>query len=599
MTKFIDQYTAEYSLLKKRAKQFSQSHPRIASHIQSSEKKSRDPFVNELIESFAFIASDLKQSINQQQTRLGESLLNSLYPHLSKPFPACSIMAFNPKPSISTQHTIARGTELAIEFNDINCKALTAYPVLVQPITITDITFEDVAHHTNNTNQSTLKIALKFNENTNVEQYQLQPIDFFINADYLQAIQLYQLIGHELNNIEILDEKDTQIDMLGVEHIRLLGFNDNESLLAIEDKPATGYELLTEYIHFPQKFLFFKLNLNGVASHNLGQHWRIQFNFKANPTGLNHQIDNSSLLLHCSPIINIFKKMAEPLQWDQAQTEYPVIADNYTHPQNIAVHSINTIVLQKPDHQTQVVSPFFSVQHNLNPDAIYWQTQRVDSQDYGYQNTVGHELLLSLVSTQGTPYQHLDSGLLNIELFCTNRDCLADIAINESEPWYFWDSDDANYVVPSQIQPFTSSRYPDINETSLWKILSHICCEKKDYAQANSTQSLLETFFALYQVQPSFDCQTLMNSIDYITVTNQHQRHPNDPMGGFVQGTQLTIHTEANQYDSESWFLLGNILFTLFSENTAINSFVSFNIVLPSYHKTLHWTAQMGKKPPL
>lgn len=599
MTKFIDQYTAEYSLLKKRAKQFSQSHPRMASHIQSSQQKSRDPFINELIESFAFIASDLKQKIDQQQTCLGESLLNSLYPHLSKPFPACSIMAFNPKSSISTQHTIARGTELAIEFNDTTCKALTTCPILVQPITITDISFEDVAHHTNNTNQSTLKIALEFNENTDVEKYQLQPIDFFINADYLQAIQLYQLIGHDLNNIEILDEKGTQIATLGAEHISLLGFNDNESLLAIEDKPPTGYELLTEYIHFPQKFLFFKLNLNVVASHNLGQHWRIQFNFKANPTGLNHQIDNTSLLLHCSPIINIFKKMAEPLQWDQSQTEYPVIADNYTHPKNLAVHSIDTIVLQKPDYQTQVVSPFFSVQHNLNPNAIYWQTQRVDSHDYGYQNTAGHELLLSLVSTQGAPYQHLDSGLLNIELFCTNRDCLADLAINESEPWYFWESDDANYVVPSQIQPFTTSRYPDINETSLWKILSHICCEKKDFAAANSTQSLLETFFALYQAQPSFDCQTLMNSIDHITVTNQHQRHPDDPMGGFVQGTQLTIHTKANQHDSESWFLLGNILFTLFSDNTAINSFVSFNIVLPSDHKTLRWAAQMGQKPPL
>ncbi|HET9711254.1 MAG TPA: type VI secretion system baseplate subunit TssF, partial [Pyrinomonadaceae bacterium] len=74
-------YERELAYLRQRGAEFAQKYPKIAGRLQLEADKCEDPYVERLIEAFAFLAGRLRLKVDDEFPEITESFLNILYPH--------------------------------------------------------------------------------------------------------------------------------------------------------------------------------------------------------------------------------------------------------------------------------------------------------------------------------------------------------------------------------------------------------------------------------------------------------------------------------------------------------------------------------------
>ncbi|TOL77348.1 hypothetical protein CGH89_24990, partial [Vibrio parahaemolyticus] len=72
------------------------------------------------------------------------------------------------------------------------------------------------------------------------------------------TLKLYQMLFQSLIGLSIvLDGKE--IMPLTKRHLQSVGFGDEEQVVPYSKRSFSGSRLLVEYLHFPEKFMFFDL----------------------------------------------------------------------------------------------------------------------------------------------------------------------------------------------------------------------------------------------------------------------------------------------------------------------------------------------------
>lgn len=61
---------------------------------------------------------------------------------------------------------------------------------------------------------------------------------------------------------------------------------------------------------------------------------------------IEHNINQEFFKINCTPIINLFKKRAEPIVFSEEKLEYKVLGD-IRYPREVIVWSVNRVMLQK------------------------------------------------------------------------------------------------------------------------------------------------------------------------------------------------------------------------------------------------------------
>ncbi len=125
----------------------------------------------------------------------------------------------------------------------------------------------------------------------------------------------------------------TLIRQLAV-RLRLSGFDPEQQILPSHRVSNAASALLKEYFYFPEKFNFLRLNLGHVCPDlkidNNGFEVRCYFKFdKKNTILLKNlqQLSVSSIKLFCTPVVNLFKAAAKPIQVTHRSIYYDLVPD--------------------------------------------------------------------------------------------------------------------------------------------------------------------------------------------------------------------------------------------------------------------------------
>ena len=129
----------------------------------------------------------------------------------------------------------------------------------------------------------------------------------------------------------------------------------------------------------------------------------------------------STFLLSCTPIVNLFTQIAEPIRVSHAETEYQIIPD--VRRQNVtevyAVDRVTCTASHLPEPLD--IAPFYSFRHTSEDHAqpqVFWYATRRPSQRPGDEGT---EVYLSLVDLTFQPNLPTTETLM-VQVTCTNRD---------------------------------------------------------------------------------------------------------------------------------------------------------------------------------
>src|ERR1700741_908052 len=126
-------YNSELRHVREMAAEFAREFPKIAGRLaldRDAKEIFPDPYVERLLEGFAFLAARVHLKLDVEFPRFTQTLLETVYPHYLAPVPAMGVARFEPdprEPGPEEGFLLARGTALRSIDNETPCQFRTAH----------------------------------------------------------------------------------------------------------------------------------------------------------------------------------------------------------------------------------------------------------------------------------------------------------------------------------------------------------------------------------------------------------------------------------------------------------------------------------------
>lgn len=576
-------YERELSYLRQLGAEFAQKYPKIASRLQLEPERCEDPHVERMIEAVAFLASRVHLKIDDEFPELTESLLSVLYPHFLAPIPSVSVAHF----ALDAEHaqtkmgqTIPRGSLLRSDPVDgYPCRFRTVYPVTIWPVDVASARFEMPApgSATAPGTRSFLRVELKTMGGIGFGELQEKDPDgstrpfhrlrFCIQAESKLQHAVYEMLFNDV--VQVSAGPPGKTAALPPGSLVAVGFERDEGLLPYGDRSFLGYRLLQEYFAFPEKFFFFEISgLSAAARSSAGGSLEIGFALKKE-FGLEKSVNAQTFRLHCTPIVNLFSQVAEPIRVTQLQSEYRVIPD-VARPNALEVYSVDAVTGLLADTEKPVTyRPFYSVRHGSGAEdgETFWHVSRRPSQR---KDDEGTEVYLTLVDLGFNPSVPR-TETLSVETICTNRDLPGKLPFGNPSGDFELEGAGVFSGIRCLRKPTPALRVP-MRRGLQWRLISHLSLNYLSLVEGGRGPEALQEILKIYDFADSS-----VNRQQIAGIASLSSRRVLRPIGsagsGFVRGIEVTLGLDEQQFIGGGMFLLATVLERFLGLYASVNSF--------------------------
>jgi len=588
-------YEQELTFVRRMGEEFSKKYPKIASRLLLEPGKCDDPGTERLIEAFAFIAGRIHKKIDDNFPEITESLLSIVYPHYTRPVPSMSVVEFQTlKKSVPPQgYRIEKGTPLySRPVGGIPCQFTTCYPVTLWPLEVVSVGLRDPRHGVRNAQQA-LVLQLKTLDGLKLSQLAIEELRFFLNGPSQQMFPLYEVLGN--NVCQVIYEFHNQLGgletlALGPEGLEPVGLSPDETLMSYPERSFPGYGLLLEYFCFPEKYLFFTLKgLERVSAKNPGDTLEIWL-YLDKPVKSNISVRQENFLIHTTPAINLFRRIAEPIWVEHTKTEYLVVPDA-RRSQGTEVYSVDAVsVSSEGREETLEFHPFYSVRHHLEGDEkgqmAFWRTERRPS---GRKGDDGTDLYISFTDWA---LKSVDPGVetLMLNVTCTNRDLPGRLPFGDLEGDFEMELSAPVEKTLCLVKP-TPTRRPALGGALQWRLISHLALNYLSITQGG--EDALKELLKLYDFDDSPATRQQINGLVGLKSAYVTRRIGQS----FCRGMQVTLEFDEDKYVGSGLYLFASVLERFLSQYVSINSFTQLTAKTLQRKEPLHiWLPRNGNR---
>ena len=137
-------YNRELQHVREMGAEFAREYPKIAGRLGMEGFECADPYVERLLEGFAFLAARIQLKLDAQHPVFTQHLLEMIYPHYLAPVPSMAVVQMQPdtkESALATGYTVARNTALrSLTAHDDRtaCEYRTAHDVTLWPLELTE-----------------------------------------------------------------------------------------------------------------------------------------------------------------------------------------------------------------------------------------------------------------------------------------------------------------------------------------------------------------------------------------------------------------------------------------------------------------------------
>jgi len=601
--------------------EFAQKYPKIASRLSLEEDKCEDPHVERMIEAFAFLAGRIRLKIDDEFPEITESLLNVLYPHYLAPIPSMSIVQFaldRGQGKLTTGYKVERGSVLySRPIQGVPCRFRTCYPVVLWPIEVVSARLES-PHPLDSKGvwpEAFLKIGLRCINDTHLSDLNLvdanclriiDSLRFFISGEPQLVYRLYEMIFNNASRVEIRPGNGNKRGLAGARSqipvylpatsLKAVGFEPDQGMLSYSARSFTGYRLLTEYFAFPDKFLFFDVTGLDVAARSGGfDEFEIWLSLR-NVSPPSSSVDQNTFQLGCTPIVNLFSKVAEPIALTGQQNEYQVVPD--VHRQMATeVYSIDSVTSADPYLQeSRDFQPFYSykqISQDEDGRAFWYATRRPSPR----KDDPGTEVFVSLVDLNFSPHVPPVDTLI-VRTTCTNRDLPGRLPFGGVEADFEAETAGPVSRVRCLKKP-TNTLRPPMRRGAQWRLISHLFLNHLSIVDGLGTASpeALREILLLYDFIDSPATRKQISGISSVE-SRPVVRQIGQRIGtGFVRGIETTVEFDEDEFVGSGIFLFASVLERFLGLYCSMNSFNQLAAKVKQREGYLkRWPARAGEQ---
>src|SRR5688572_15151903 len=139
---FVGYYERELKHVREMSGEFARSYPKIAARLGLDAFGCADPYVERLIEAFAFMTARIQLKLGSAHGEFTEHMLQLVHPEYLAPTPSMAVMQFVPshrEGSLDNGVSVPRGSSVFSELGpgqQTACEYRTAHPVELWPVSI-------------------------------------------------------------------------------------------------------------------------------------------------------------------------------------------------------------------------------------------------------------------------------------------------------------------------------------------------------------------------------------------------------------------------------------------------------------------------------
>ncbi|MDD5461296.1 MAG: type VI secretion system baseplate subunit TssF [Methylococcales bacterium] len=616
----IEHYQRELQFIREMGAEFAKSHPRIAAGLDLGNTECADPYVERLLESFAFLTARIQLKMEAEFPRFTRHLLEIVYPHYLAPLPSMAVVQFKPdlKGGVTEagfllpRHTRLRSSS-SVQ-GRTKCEFQTAHELTLWPLQLTDAGYLSLGEAVRYAGPEIrgIKAALRLRLETVLDipfqKLSMDRLPVFLHGSGGVPMQLYELIlGHTLAVvIQPSGQNPEWRQQLGKATIKPMGFDSEQALLPYTAPSFQGYRLLQEYFALPQRFLFVEIgNLQSALQRCSQTALEIVILLDQSIPEMEDLASVNNFVLDCTPAINLFPKRTDRVHLNHSSTEHHLVVDK-TRQYDYEIHSVLEVTgYGSADAADETFSPFYSSQQalGLQGDFAYYTLSRQPvlfpvsaSGSRIKSDYLGSEVYISLVDASETPYRS-DLKQLGVNTLCTNRDLPKLMLIGEGTTDFTLEISAPVDAVHCLVRP-TSPKPSHAEGEYAWRLISHLSLNYLTLVNNDETQgaAALRDLLRLYG---DYADAAIVKQIEGLLAVNSRSVVLRIPVPGpmcFGRGIEITAAFDDSAFEGASSFLLGAVLEQFFCKYASINSFTQAVIKTKKRGEIMRWPVRTGTR---
>ncbi len=615
-------YNRELQHIRETAGEFAKEFPKIAGRLGMDGMECADPYVERLLEGFAFLAARVQLKLDAEFPRFTQSLLETVYPHYLAPTPSMAIAQFKPdlaEGSLAEGFVLKRGRALrsTIGKGDLTaCDYRTAHDVTMFPIEVAS-----AEYHTRGLAalqvpdipgvKAGIRLRLKSTAGLTFDKIKMDRLAFYLHGTDETPMRVYeQLVAH--TRAVVVQPVRTPVTWHEVAPgeggaVRRLGFRDDEAMLPFGARSFQGYRLLHEYFTLPQRFLFVELTgLSRGAQRCKDTELDIVILLKEANLDLESGFGPSIFVPFCTPAINLFHKRTDRIHVTDRFSEYQVIADR-TRPLDFEIYQVLNVTGYGEDSETmQEFLPFYAardVDRDGSGSGAYFAVNRVprtpssrEVQQGRRSSYPGSELYVSLVDAAAAPFR-TDLRQLGVEALCTNRDLPLRMPVARGRTDFTMEEGAPVESVKCLSGPTVPTPSYAEGETA-WRVVSHLALNYHSLIDADAGQgaTALRDILKLYGDSGEAHIRKQIEGTKSISHKPITRRAATPGPIAFARGLEVTVTFDEAAFEGTGVFVLGAVLEQFFAKYVSLNSFTETVVRTLGRGEIMRWPARVGQR---
>ncbi|MGG7568185.1 type VI secretion system baseplate subunit TssF [Rhodovulum sp. DZ06] len=368
----------------------------------------QDPFVEWLLEGFAYLAARVQHKLDQEFPRFSQNLLSVVYPHLSAPTPSMIVAELTPDHDDSgliDGPLVRKGVELRAQSSGAGRKRVpfvTGRSVRLWPFRPPEMEYlsdrpavvsrSETTVHAAETElrrraalrveeegshplkvEAGLVMRLQISQDQPMSALVCDELDLFFAGRGRQPQSLFEACLMACPRVEAIIPPQARGEKPRVFPLRAepLGFEraahgdglpvEDDALLPYDLRSYDGARLLHEFFSLPERFQFMRLSGLARAFAAAGEAREIEVVFALSSgfgplKGLNGP---GAVKLNCVPAVNLYEMSCDDIRLNLKKVEHHVLPDRAA-PTDYEVHSVVSVEGWPAGGAAQEFRPFFS-----------------------------------------------------------------------------------------------------------------------------------------------------------------------------------------------------------------------------------------------
>lgn len=616
--RLLKYYNRELQYIREMGGEFAKTYPKIAGRLGLEGFECADPYVERLLEGFAFLAGRIQLKLDAEFPRFTQHLLEAVYPHYLSPTPSMVVARLQPdlaEGALADGFLVPRNTamrSLLGKGDQTSCEYRTAHDTTLWPLELNEaeyltsfagIEIPDIAG-----TKAAIRLQLNCTAGLTFNKLALESLPIYLQGVDELPMHLYEQL---LGNVQAVVIRPTSSPAPWQEInqkscVTALGFEDKQALLPFGPRSFQGYRLIHEYFAFPERFLFVELkDLDKAVKRCAHRELEVLILLNRIHPGLEKVLNAKNFSLFSVPAINLFPKQCDRIHLTNKQSEYHVVPDR-TRPMDFEVHSITGVHGYGTGMEREQQFLSFYASNSLaaqQPEGAYYTSRREPRILSSHQRRtgprssyIGSEIFITLVDAHEAPYRS-DLRQLGVHSLCTNRDLPLHMPIGKGKTDFTLESGapvESVRCLAGPSRPKPSWAEGDVT----WRLVSHLSLNYLSLTENDEERGAvaLREMLSLYSDIGEAPVRNQIDGVRSVVAESVVRRLPVTGPLALGRGLELSLTFEENAFQGTGVFLLGAILERFFAKYVSINSFTQTVIKTVERGEIMRWPLRTGQQ---